>query len=118
MTDATAARIEFDPLATGGGRRAARARLAIYVVLSLFALYYLLPLGVILLNSFRALAGISQGGLIGLPRSFSLAHWATAWSSFCIAGACNGIAPFFANSLMMVIPATLISTGLGAVNGG
>jgi glucose/mannose transport system permease protein len=116
MADA-AARVEFDPLATGGGRRAARTRLAIHVLLAAFALYYLLPLVIILLNSFRDLTEIDRAGLVGLPRSFSLEHWAAAWSSFCVGGACKGIAPFFWNSVLLVVPATAISTALGAVNG-
>ena len=90
----------------------------VYALLTLFALYYLLPLAVIVLNSFRDLGDIGRNGLIGFPRQLlARALVASAWNSYCVGGACAGIAPFFYNSLEMAIPATLISTALGAVNG-
>ena len=93
------------------------SRVGIYVVLTAFALYYLLPFGVVVLNSFRDLDDIARNGLINVPASFSLRHWSVVWSSICVSGGCAGISPFFINSLEIAIPATLISTILGAVNG-
>jgi glucose/mannose transport system permease protein len=109
--------VGFDPLSTASTSQRRRALYLIYGLLTLFALCYLLPLAVIVLNSFRDMSEISRAGLIGLPHSFSLDHWGQAWSRHCINGACKGIAPFFRNSLKMAIPATLISTALGAING-
>ena len=109
--------IAFDPLASGGTARRTRAMAVVYVLLTLFAAYYLLPLGVIVLNSFRDLDEISHGGLIGFPHSFSTQYFETAWSTFCVQAMCKGIAPFFFNSLWMTIPATIISTAIGAING-
>jgi glucose/mannose transport system permease protein len=40
-----------------------------------------------------------------------------AWSSFCVGGSCKGIQPFFFNSVAMVVPATIISTAMGSLNG-
>jgi glucose/mannose transport system permease protein len=107
----------FDPLASGGATRRNRTMLVVYGLLTLFAAYYLLPLGVIVLNSFRDLDEIARGGLIGFPRSFSTQYWETAWSTFCVNAFCKGIQPFFFNSLLMTIPATIISTAIGAING-
>jgi glucose/mannose transport system permease protein len=55
--------------------------------------------------------------VLGLPHSLSFANWGTAWSGICIGGTCEGISPYFWNSFRMVIPATVISTAIGAVNG-
>jgi glucose/mannose transport system permease protein len=107
----------YDPLATSGSKRRQQAKVVIYALLTLFAAYYLLPLIVVILNSFRDLEEINRAGLIGLPHSFSLSYWPIAWSSFCVGGTCNGIAPFFFNSVKMVVPATIISTAIGAING-
>ncbi|MEZ5932077.1 MAG: carbohydrate ABC transporter permease [Alphaproteobacteria bacterium] len=107
----------YDPHATSGGARRLSAKVIVYGFLLLFAAYYVLPLLVILMNSFRDLEEISKLGLIGLPRSFSLEHWASAWSSFCVGGTCKGISPNFYNSLYMTVPATIVSTLLGAING-
>jgi glucose/mannose transport system permease protein len=107
----------FDPLATGGARSRRRSLAVVYGLLTLFAGYSLLPLAVIVLNSFRDLGEIARGGLIGLPHSFSTEYWGQAWSTFCVNGLCRGVAPFFFNSLWMAIPATVISTAIGAING-
>jgi len=109
--------IAFDPLASGGGARRNRAMVVVYGLLTLFAAYYLLPLGVIVLNSFRDMDEIARGGLIGLPHSLSTQYWSMAWSSFCVSAFCKGIQPFFFNSLLMTVPATIISTAIGAING-
>jgi glucose/mannose transport system permease protein len=112
---AEAATRDFDPLSTGRG--GARARIVIYGPLTLFALYYLLPLVIIILNSLRDLPEIQRTGFLALPASASFQPWIDAWTSFCVGGICNGIAPFFYNSVWMVIPATIISTAIGAING-
>ncbi len=60
---------------------------------------------------------ITRNGLIALPHSFSLKAWPQAWAHYCVAGTCEGIKRNFFNSLIMTIPATIISTLLGAING-
>ncbi len=107
----------YDPLASAGTWRRTRARLGVHVLLTAFALYYILPFAVVVLNSFRSLDDIGHNGLLSLPGSFSLAHWAVTWNALCVSGGCHGISPFFYNSLEIAIPATLISTMIGAVNG-
>jgi glucose/mannose transport system permease protein len=92
-------------------------RIVIYGILVFFALIYIIPLLVVVLNSFRTLEEIAQNGLIAFPRSFRLDAWPEAWSTYCIGGTCEGMSRYFWNSVMMVVPATIISTLLGAMNG-
>lgn len=106
-----------DPEARTAARRHVVNRVVIYGVLSLFAIVYLLPLFVVVFNSFRDLPDIAQRGLIAFPRSFSFRAWGEAWSSFCINGTCEGMRRNFFNSLWMTVPATILSTLLGAMNG-
>ena len=115
MTDAT--RASYDPFATSGRGARVRAGVTVYGLLTLFAAWYLLPLVVVVLNSFRDLPEIAQNGLIAFPRSFALKGWADAWSTYCVGGTCTGIQGQFYNSLIMTIPATIISTAIGAING-
>lgn len=89
----------------------------IYLVLILLGVWFLLPLVVVVLNSVRSSQEILLTSLIGLPRRLDLANFSEAWSRFCIAEHCSGIRPFMVNSLTMTVPATLISTALGAVAG-
>jgi glucose/mannose transport system permease protein len=89
----------------------------VYGFLVLFTLYYIVPLAVVFLNSFRDLQEITTGSLIGIPRSVNFSYWGEAWDEICIGGICEGIRPYFWSSFKMVVPATIISTALGAING-
>lgn len=93
------------------------ARVAVYGVLGLFALYYLAPLYVMLGTSFKPLDEIRTGNLLALPVEWTLAPWMQAWSSACTGIACDGLRPFFFNSLVITVPAVLLSTMIGAFNG-
>src|SRR5580658_9986730 len=116
MVDATYD-LAFDPHARSANFRFVAGRVAIYGFLGLFAVIYLIPLFVIVANSFRELPEITRNGLIAIPQSFSLSAWPKAWLTHCVAGTCEGIHRNFYNSLMMTIPATILSTVLGAING-
>jgi glucose/mannose transport system permease protein len=107
----------FDPNARTANLRFVAGRVAVYAFLGFFALIYLIPLFVIVANSFRELPEITRNGLIAIPQSFSLSAWPRAWLHHCVAGTCEGIQRNFYNSLIMTIPATIISTVLGAING-
>jgi glucose/mannose transport system permease protein len=98
-------------------RRRLISRIVIYGLLGLFSLVYIVPLLVVVTNAFRSNAEISANGLISLPQSFGFSAWPQAWSDFCIGGQCEGVARYFWNSVAMVVPATIISTLLGAING-
>lgn len=92
-------------------------RWIVYVLLVGLALFFLTPLVVVLLTSLRPNEEMAQHSLIGWPQTVTLANFPTAWSHFCIAERCVGVAPYLLNSLLMTVPATLISTVLGAVAG-
>ncbi|WP_343315918.1 carbohydrate ABC transporter permease [Brucella sp. BE17] len=92
-------------------------RALIYTALLFFAFYYLLPLYVMLVNSFKPLEEIRQGGMLNLPQQWTIAPWLSAWSTAQIGVQPTGLKPFFINSIMMVVPAVAISTIVGALNG-
>jgi glucose/mannose transport system permease protein len=92
-------------------------RALIYSILILFAVYYLLPLYVMLVNSVKPLDEIRQGNMMSLPQLFTIEPWLSAWSTAQIGVQPTGLKPYFINSVLMVIPAVAISTLLGALNG-
>ncbi|MDJ0912286.1 MAG: carbohydrate ABC transporter permease [Desulfobacterales bacterium] len=92
-------------------------RMVVYGILIIAAVYFLIPLFVMMITSIKTMADIRTGNLISLPREVTLDAWKTAWNSACIGVACNGIKGYFWNSVRMVIPAVAISTILGAING-
>ena len=97
--------------------RAWLGRVVIYGVLFLFALYFLIPLMVMLMTSVKTMEEIRAGSLISLPRHPTLAPWLKAWGTATIGVTNEGIKGFFWNSIRMVIPAVLIPTLIGAFNG-
>jgi len=92
-------------------------RTLIYLVLLLFALFYLLPFFVMVVNSLKPLSEITGGNMLALPSDWTIEPWKAAWSSAQIGVEPTGLKPYFINSLLMVVPAVAISTVLGALNG-
>ncbi|WP_294637740.1 carbohydrate ABC transporter permease [uncultured Aquabacterium sp.] len=92
-------------------------RFAIYTLLGLFALVFLAPMYVMLVTSLKDMDEIRNGNLLSLPGSINLDAWLKAWSTACTGTDCGGLKPYFWNSVVMVVPAVLISTVLGAING-
>ncbi|ETA50116.1 carbohydrate ABC transporter permease [Ponticoccus alexandrii] len=92
-------------------------RTFIYLLLLLFALFYLLPFFVMLSNSLKPLDEITGGNMMSLPREWTIEPWLAAWSTAQIGVEPTGLKPYFLNSILMVVPAVAISTILGALNG-
>ena len=103
--------------AAGIDWRRVTLRWALYAVLGIFALYYLIPLFVMITTSLKSLEEIRTGSLLALPREITLAAWGTAWSGACVGIQCEGLRPYFWNSVLMAVPAVTISTLIGAING-
>ncbi len=80
-------------------------RVLLYALLGVFALWYLVPLVVMLLNSVKPLTEIEQGNMVFLPQMFTLDPWRAAWSTAQIGVEATGLKPYFLNSLYMVVPA-------------
>lgn len=93
------------------------ARTFIYLVLTLFALFYMLPLYVMAVNSLKPLSEITGGGMMALPQVWTIEPWLKAWSTAQVGVQATGLKPYFWNSISMVVPAVAISTILGALNG-
>ena len=92
-------------------------RLILWSLLILFALYFLTPMYVMLSTSLKDMEQVRNGSLLSLPTSPTTEAWSKAWSGACTGTDCNGLKPFFLNSLLLVIPAVLVSSAIGAING-
>ncbi|MCC9596086.1 MULTISPECIES: carbohydrate ABC transporter permease [unclassified Rubrivivax] len=92
-------------------------RALLWAALLLFAAWFLTPLYVMVTTSLKDMDQVRAGSLLSLPTSPSLDAWARAWSSACTGTDCGGLKPFFMNSVLMVVPAVLVSTAIGSING-
>jgi len=93
-------------------------RVVIYGMLLFFAIIYLVPLVVMVMTSLKPLAEVTGGNMFALPKALTFAPWIRAWGEAAIGVSDTaGISGYFMNSIKMVVPAVVISTLLGALNG-
>ncbi len=107
----------MSPRRRPGSRLPGPARIGLYAFLLTAAALFLLPLYVMLVTSVKPMEEIRLGNLFALPVRVTLEPWVQAWTSACTGLACDGIRGGFANSVAIVVPSTLASILLGAVNG-
>jgi glucose/mannose transport system permease protein len=93
------------------------SRALLYFTLLIGAAFFLAPLYVMVVTSLKEADEIRQHSLVSLPGSLNFDAWHLAWDSACTGAQCSGLEPFFWNSVWMAVPAVLISTTWGALNG-
>jgi len=98
-------------------RRWAPSRLGLYAFLIIAAAFFLLPLYVMLITSVKPMDEIRLGNLFSLPIRMTIEPWAQAWFSVCTGLQCEGIRGGFWNSVAIVVPSTIASIFIGALNG-
>jgi glucose/mannose transport system permease protein len=105
------------PSVEGARRRRLIGRVGVYGALIFFALVYLFPLVVMLLTSVKPMSEIQAGNILALPVEPTLEPWHAAWSTACVGVECVGINGFYENTFIIVIPAVIIATLIGGLNG-
>jgi glucose/mannose transport system permease protein len=93
------------------------ARIGIYAFLLTAALFFLLPLYIMLVTSLKPMEEIRLGNIFALPVRLTLEPWREAWSAACTGAACEGIRTGFWNSVAIAVPGTILPILLGALNG-
>ncbi|KFC69948.1 ABC-type sugar transport system, permease component [Devosia sp. LC5] len=92
-------------------------RIVIYGIIIVAALYYLLPLYVMITTSLKGLPEIRIGNIFAPPLEVTFEPWVKAWTSACTGLTCNGLAPGFWNSVKITLPSTIVSVFIAAVSG-
>lgn len=92
------------------------ARILVYVGLIALALFYLIPIYVLVSTSLKSYADVSLDRMWQFPQNLTLAGFAAAWSGDPLKGQ-QGLGGNFFNSVKLVIPALFISVMLGSLNG-
>jgi glucose/mannose transport system permease protein len=98
-------------------RRFTPARAGIHVFLFGAALFFLLPLYVMLVTSLKSMDEIRAGSILALPLAWTVEPWRQAWSEVCTGAACEGVRAGFWNSVAITVPSTVLPILAGAVNG-
>jgi glucose/mannose transport system permease protein len=92
-------------------------RIAIYILLVFFALLFLMPVYVLLVSSLKTFAEVQDlSRMWSLPKGLNLESFIAAWSGIPSKGL-RGLSKNILNSFYLTIPATVISSILGSLNG-
>jgi glucose/mannose transport system permease protein len=92
-------------------------RIGIYAFLITAALFFLLPLWIMIVTSLKPMEEIRLGNILALPAAMTFEAWSKAWSSACTGLECNGISVGFWNSVRILVPSVILSIIAGAING-
>ena len=71
------------------------------------ALFFAIPLYVMIVTSLKTMAEIRLGSIFALPFDVTFAAWSKAWSSACTGLNCNGIQVGFFNSVRIALASFL-----------
>lgn len=92
-------------------------RIGVYAFLITAALFFLLPLWIMVVTSLKPMDEIRLGNILAWPQTLTFEAWLKAWSSACTGLECNGISVGFWNSVRILIPSVICSIIVGAING-
>lgn len=92
-------------------------RVGIYAFLLIAALFFLIPLIVMVMTSMKSMGEIRGGNIFALPTQPTFDYWIKAWSSACTGRDCNGLAPGFFNSVKITALSVPISIIIAMING-
>lgn len=93
------------------------ARIGIYLFVVVSCLFFLMPLYIMVVTSFKTLDEIRQSQIFALPQQFTIDPWFTAWTNACTGATCDGLKVGFANSVIITVPAVVLSILAGALLG-
>jgi glucose/mannose transport system permease protein len=91
--------------------------IAILAFLTICALFFSVPLYVIVVTSLKSMDQIRQGDIFALPWTLNFDAWVTAWDKSCSGTLCEGVKVGFFNSLQILFPSLVLSIGLSSVTG-
>lgn len=89
----------------------------LYGTLLLVAVYYAIPLYVMIVTSLKGLPEIRMGNIFSPPMEVTFEPWAKAWGSACTGLNCEGLSAYFWNSVKITVPSVIASIIIASVNG-
>jgi glucose/mannose transport system permease protein len=94
-----------------------RRNIILYGTLFVVAVYYLIPLYVMLVTSVKGMPEIRMGNIFSLPLEITFEPWVKAWSQACTGLNCDGLSRGFWNSVKITIPSVFVSIAIASING-
>lgn len=98
-------------------KRITASRVGVYAFLIIAALFFLIPLWVMIVTSLKTLPEIRMGNLFNWPAEITFEPWIKAWDTACTGRDCDGLKPGFWNSVKITVPSVILSVILACING-
>jgi glucose/mannose transport system permease protein len=89
----------------------------IYGTLLLVAIYYLIPLYVMIVTSLKGMPEIRLGNIFSPPVEITFEPWVKAWAEACTGLNCDGLSRGFWNSVRITVPSVIVSIAIASLNG-
>ncbi|WP_210326072.1 carbohydrate ABC transporter permease [Oricola nitratireducens] len=110
-------RVDGGPSGPRPRRRFSRRNIFIYGTLFVVAVYYLLPLYVMIVTSLKGMPEIRLGNIFSPPVEITFEPWVKAWAEACTGLNCDGLSRGFWNSVRITVPSVFLSIAVASVNG-
>lgn len=94
-----------------------RRNIMLYGTLTVIALYYAVPLYVMIVTSLKGMPEIRLGNIFAPPMEITFEPWVKAWANACTGLTCEGLSSGFWNSVRITIPSVIVSIAIASVNG-
>ena len=94
-----------------------RRNIILYGTLIFVAIYYLVPLYVMIVTSLKGMPEIRLGNIFSPPIEVTFEPWVKAWSQACTGLNCDGLSRGFWNSVKITIPSVFVSIVIASING-
>jgi len=94
-----------------------RRNIILYGTLLVVAIYYLIPLYVMIVTSLKGMPEIRLGNIFSPPVEVTFEPWIKAWAQACTGLNCDGLSRGFWNSVKITIPSVVVSIAIASVNG-
>ncbi|MBO6853853.1 MAG: carbohydrate ABC transporter permease [Marivivens sp.] len=98
-------------------RTFSRRNIFLYGTLLLVAIYYAIPLYVMIVTSLKGLPEIRLGNIFSPPVEVTFQPWVKAWGEACTGLNCEGLSSYFWNSVQITVPSVILSIIIASVNG-
>ena len=114
---ADASRTVAGPRGPRPRRALSRRNIFLYGTLIVVALYYLVPLYVMVVTSLKGMPEVRVGNIFSPPMEVTFEPWVKAWATACTGLNCDGLSRGFWNSVRITVPSVFLSIAIASVNG-